>query len=730
MMADKDTLKDDKEGFKLAVEAEKVQRKASLDDIKFARLGEQWLQADIDKRRAEGRPCLTINKLPSFIRQVVNDGRRNRPQIKVAPVGNGSNKETAHILNGLIKNIEVQSGADAVYDTALDNSVTAGVGYMIARVDYTDDDSFDTDIVIERVGNIFSIFGDPNSKSVDSRDWNRAYIVDALTKAQFKQLYPGAEAAKYDLSGADEVTQMWFEDDHVRVAECWTRDEVKARLLRLSDESVMFEQEYLKIKDLLDAQGVQVVGDRPSKTYRVTQRIISGCEILSTNEWRGKYIPIIPVYGDEVNVEGKRYFQSLIRFAKDPQRMFNYWRTASTELVALAPKAPYIGRKGAFNTDIDKWQTANTVSHPFIEFDGEQAPQRQPFSGVPAGALQEALNASDDMKAILGIYDASLGARSNETSGRAIMARQREGDISTYHFIDNLSRGVEHLGRVIVDLIPKVYTVPRIIRCVKPDGGTYQVPINQPVIPGKPNEPGMQPEQFERAQAEIEGLTTIFDLTAGKYDVVVNTGPSFTSQREESAAQIMEFIRVFPQAAPLIGDILAQNFDWQGGEEIAARLKAMLPPQASGMVNPLVQQLQQQLQQQDQMAKQAVATLQGQIQEMGQKWQQEQQKVQSMQVDQTVEIEKVKIDQFKAETDRIKVQNDAQRAQIEAARLQMDAMQVMKPETETVEVEEPEVKTITITAPSGNTYTGTIVEGKVSLSGPNGDYQGTMKEGM
>jgi hypothetical protein len=609
---DKDKLDEDKAAFKLAVDAEAQQRKESLEALKFSRMGEQWPEEVKRQRERDGRPCLTINRHPSFAKQVLNDARQNRPSIMVHPV-DGGDKETANILNGLIRNIQNISRADIVYDTALESAVYGGVGYMVVRNDYTYEDSFDQDILIERVGNPFSIYGDPRSKEADSSDWNSAFIVDTMSKSQFKKRWKGSTAADFS-DEQDELTALWFEGDNVKVAERWWREEVQTKLLKLVGGSIMFEEEFLKSKDLFIARGMTVDGERPTKTYKVGQRIISGTDILEENEWRGKYIPIVPIYGEEVNIEGKRHFHGLFKFAMDPQRMFNFWRTAATETVALAPRIPFIGALGQFNTDANKWDTANTANHAFIEYDpvnGAPPPQRQPNPTVDAGALQEALNAADDMKAILGIYDASLGARSNETSGRAIMARQREGDVSTFNFMDNLNRGIEHLGRIIVDLIPKVYTTERIIRCIKEDGSTYAVPVNQPVIPqqGQDQAPGQPVEQFEAAPEEVPGLTKLFDLTTGKYDVTVSAGPSFTSKREESAEQMMEFIRVFPQAAPLIGDLLAKNLDWPGSEEVAARLKAMLPPQANGQINQAVQQLQQQLQQQGQQAGQQIQQL-------------------------------------------------------------------------------------------------------------------------
>jgi hypothetical protein len=626
---DKDILEQAKDDFKRANDAEAAQRKISEECLRFGILGEQWPDNVKRQREEEGRPCLTINRLPSFLKQVTNDARMNRPAINVKPTGDGANEVTARIHNDLIRNIWTSSQGDVCTDTAMDFAGAGGFGYGIVRVDYTCDDAWDQDIMVERVANPFSIYGDPDSKEPTSIDWNVAFVTDWYSKTKFEAKgwkWKDSRPNSFEIDGRED---LWYDDKRVRVAEYWTRSEVETELVKLSDGKVMHAEEVEKVKDLLAAQGVGVAGTRPGKTYKVKQRIITGQQVLEENDWLGKYIPIVPMYGEEWNIAGKRYFFGLFNRSMDPQRMFNYWRTASTELVALAPKAPFIGAVGAFATDAGKWGTANNKSHPFIEYDpvpGEPPPQRQAFAGVPAGALQEAMNASDDMKSTMGLFDASLGAKSNETSGKAIVARQREGDTSTYNFHDNRNRFVEHMGRIVIDLIPKVYTKERILRCVQEDETTYTVPVNQPVVlkqqleavmSGKPvpqGKPEGPPEYVPAPQDPalsqmLNGITQIFDLTVGKYDVTVSSGPSFTTRREETSEQMMEFIRVFPQAAPLIGDLLAKNLDWPGSEQVAERLKAMLPPQAQGQVAGIVQQLQQQLQQMGQQMQQMDAAL-------------------------------------------------------------------------------------------------------------------------
>lgn len=654
---DKDLLKQAKEDFAKCEEAEQENRQLWLDDIKFARLGEQWPDETKRKREAEGRPCLTINKLPSFIRQVTNDARQNRPSIKCHPVDDDASEEVSEILNGLIRNIEYSSNADVAYDTALDHAVTGGFGYFRISTDYASDDTFEQDILIERVVNPLNIYGDPYSTSADSSDWNVAFVTELLPKAEFERKYPKAATQGFE---ADDHNDQWFTDDRVRIAEYWVREEVPAMVFKLSSGEVVSEESYAKMQDLLEVMQVTVEDRRQAMSHKVTQYIITGAEVLETNAWAGKYIPLIPVYGDELNVEGKRHFISLIRFAKDAQQMFNYWRTSATELVALAPKAPFIGPKGAFNTDAAKWASANTTSHAYIEYDGQTPPQRQGFAGVPAGALQEAMNAADDMKSIMGIFDASLGAKSNETSGRAIMARQREGDVSTFNFVDNLSRAIRHAGRVIVDLIPAVYDQARIVRIIHEDGKNESVKINQEHQAEAPDQEqggGMQGMAEQTEQQEFnQGVIKLYDVTVGRYDVTCEAGPNYTTKREEASNQMLQFVQSFPQSAPLIGDLIAKNLDWPGADDISDRLKAMLPPQVQGR-DPMVQQLQQQMQHMDGQARQALGQLRQQLQ-------QAQQEAQSKQMDYQLKAKELELKQHESQLRSQELQIQAHESQI------------------------------------------------------------------
>lgn len=659
-MAERDDLAEALEQFKRAHDAESENRTLSRDDLRFSLLADQWDPKDQKKRLQDGRPCLTINRLPAFGRQVSNDIRQNRPSIKVRPADSAADVKTANVYNGMIRNIESVSSADVAYDTASHFAIFGGIGYFRIVTDYAHDDTFDLDLLIKRINNPFSVYGDPHSQAADASDWMVAFVTDDMSRAAFRRKYPGAELL--DFKGGDDHTQLWCDEDSVQVAERWVRDEVKREIVKLSSGLVLPADQYEANRAVWDAQQVTVTGTRPVLSYRVRQHIMTGAGIIETNDWPGTLIPICPVYGDEVNIEGKRYFKSLFRDAKDAQRMLNYWRSASTEQVALQTKAPWVGPAG-FADDDPRWETANTESHPYLEYKGMTPPQRQPLAGVPAGALQEAMNASDDLKAITGIYDASLGARSNETSGRAILARQREGDVSTFHFSDNMVRAIRYAGRVLVDVLPKIYTGERMVRVMGEDGREDMVAINNGV----------------------------HDLARGKYDLLVDAGPSYTTRREESATFMTEMVRASPQTAPLMMDKLVKAIDAPDADTLAKRFQAMLPPAIQKMegqqqggdpaeqVTFLSTQLaaaQQQIQQLQQLANPQVA---------------EQKKVEAdtqakraaaaLDQEKTRNAEAAAQRQF--ELDRMKLLNERARLGLDARRQRQESLQAgMQPSTE------------------------------------------------
>lgn len=623
---------------------EATNRRRWQEDVKFARLGEQWPQTIKERRERENRPCLTVNKLGPIIRQVVNDARMNRPAVKVMPQDNNADPDTAEIMTGLIRNIEQASNADVAYDKAIDDSVSGGFGYWRINLEFANSidfdnlenigpEAFEQDIVIERVMNPLSVYADPHSTAADSSDWMECLVIERMSEKAFKKKYPDAKVSGFESSEWSEVENAWKTEKEISVAEYWVREEIETQIVAVQMVDGIDETGQPIIGDVvtlqvdkweqMQAQGVigQAIGNpRAVKSHKVKQFIVTGVEVLEENDWPGTFIPIVPVYGDEVVVGGERFFRSLISDARGPQEQENFWLTAATEMVALAPRAPYVGRKGAF-TD-PNWQHVNEASIPYLEFEGPDQPRREPPPNMPAADIRLALMNSDNIKAATGIYDASMGARSNETSGVAIKARQREGDVSTFHFIDNLSRAIRHTGKILLDLIPKVYSTQRIVRILGEDGKAENVQIN-----GQQQDP------------QTGALIRIHDFKAGRYDVAVSTGPSFTTKREEAATQMIEFIREYPAAAPVIGDLLAKNFDWPGADEIGERLQMLFQQQFGG----------QQQQQPDPAAMAKAQTDAGKLQ----------------------------VEQFKAETDRMEAQASLQN-QLTPQQVQQIVIQTMR----------------------------------------------------
>lgn len=264
MAKDSDIISEAREAFEYASDAESENRATALEDTKFARLGEQWPEEIRKQREREGRPCLTINRLPAFARQVVNDARMNRPQIKVVPVGNGADQVTAQVLGGLVRNIEAQSNADIAYDTAIEAAVYGGFGYFRISTDYAHETSFDLDLKIEPIFNPFTVYGDPKGAGGDSSDWNFAFVTELLRKEDFERQYKGAQASSWEGERDDENAE---DGEQVRVAEYWKRSDETRKILLLkgpSGERVIDARQWDKedTQAIFLAAGYQVAGER------------------------------------------------------------------------------------------------------------------------------------------------------------------------------------------------------------------------------------------------------------------------------------------------------------------------------------------------------------------------------------------------------------------------------------------------------------------------------------
>ena len=583
-------------------------RENELDDLRFYAASPdnqwQWPSNVLSSRGAlqgqtiNARPTLTINKLPEHVHQVTNDQRENHPSAKVIPVDDGADVEVAEILSGIIRHIEYISDADVAYDTACENQVIYGEGYIRLLTEYVSPDSFDQEIKIGRVRNSFSVYMDPLIQDSTGADAKWCFVTEDIPKDEFEKLFPNAApVSSIEAQGVgDETLSNWLQVDTIRIADYYYIDRDPGVLNLYAGNSTSFSG---TPEDRMNRmQFGAPIKSRKSDRQKVKYCKINGYEILEESEWAGKYIPVIRVIGNEFEVEGRLYISGLVRNAKDAQRMYNYWVSQEAEMLALAPKAPFIGYGGQFEGYEEKWKTANTNNWPYLEVnpdvtDGQGGmvplPQRAQPPMASSGLLQAKAGASEDIKSTTGQYNASLGMGSNERSGKAILARQKEGDVGTYHYGDNLARGIRHLARQLVDLIPKIYDTQRIARIIGEDGETKMVKID--------------PEQQAPVQSvqDENGIVMekIYNPGLGTYDVVAVSGPGYATKRQESLEVMSELLQTNPQLWAVAGDLFIKNMDWPGAQEMAERFKKTMDPKllSDSDENPALQAAQMQMQQ-------------------------------------------------------------------------------------------------------------------------------------
>jgi hypothetical protein len=552
-------LREARDRFRLASEAEHRLRKEMLEDLRFT-IGDQWPEEIRKQRDMDRRPCLTINRLPQFIHQVTNEIKQNRPSALVRPVED-NDAEVAEVYQGLIRHIERQSKADRVRSYAATFAAITGRGFYRVRSDYASHDSFDQELYVERIKNQMAVYFDPTAKEPDYSDAGYAFIVDDPTHDQYREMFPGSELSGLtDFESIGDRVPGWATRDTIRIAEYFCVHKKKAKLALLEDGSSII---------LTGAPGedeLPTVRTRDTEIPAVRWTLINGAEILEERDWPGMWIPIIPVLGEELDVDGETHLIGMVRNSRDPQRMYNYWASAETETIALAPRAPYIGATGQFEGHEDRWAMANSRNLAYLEYNPQGVnghplppPVRQVFEPPIQAITQARMQSADDLKSTMGIYDAALGARSNEQSGKAILARQNEADVSNYHFVDALSTAITHEARILIDLIPKIYDRPgRVVRIIGEEDDERTVTLNQPHMD--------------------KGVEKIYDLSTGRYDVSVQVGPSYKTQRQEAAEAMIELTRSMPVIGNAAPDLVVKVLDMPGAKELAERLKRALPP--------------------------------------------------------------------------------------------------------------------------------------------------------
>jgi hypothetical protein len=583
-------LKQARKRFRAAKTDEAKVREEARTDHRFV-CGDQWEQDERDIREKNGRPCLTFNKLPSFVQTLTNEARQNAPAIKFSPVDDGADVETAEVMEGLARHIHYDSDADVAYETALECSASSSFGFVRLVTKYSSDQSFDLDLKIETVVDPFSVYG-VLMPACRRQKCRFAFVIESLTHDDFEARYPGTDIAR---GGFETEETEWVSSDRIQVAEYWRIETHTVEIVQLEDGTVMEAGAV--------PQGAAVRRRRTVQQDKVFSSVICGVEEIegTETEWPDSEIPIVAVLGKSMVAEGRVQINSLIRFARGPNKLINVTKTRIAETLAVAPISPWLAEEGQLEGHEDAWATAHIKPTPFLYYraqnlDGQRtAPPRRQVDEAPILALSSfAAQENDDIKAATSTYDASLGLNPRAQTGIAIQRQQMQSSLSNLHFIDNLKRAHRSLGRMMARLIPFLYDTERQVRILGEDESERVVWVNK---------------QYQDPES---GKVVHYQISAGKYDVRIETGPSYTSKRQESFDLLTQMATAFPDLVKVAGDIIFRNSDAPGASEIADRLKVLLPaelrdkPEGMQQVPP---QVQAQMAQMAQMIDQLTAAL-------------------------------------------------------------------------------------------------------------------------
>lgn len=550
-----DYLKRVRKDYDLDILADDENRTEALEDKKFA-AGEQWDPVVLQHRA--GLPCLVLNTVPQFTAQLVGDWRSNRNGIKVVPSDNGD-VDTADIRSDLIRAIETDSRAVRTYDTAFESAVQCGDGAYQICVEYASDEVFDQVIRIKPIDDVLAVVWDRTSIDPTGRDANHCFVDEPMTRDDFDLVWPDHDPSSLPIKYySDLQTSGWCDDDTVRVTAHWRMLERDRFVVMFKDGFVTFLDKKSSDLGKLQEEHGPVTKSRIAPCRYAQMHIVTGfCILAGPFEYKLSRLPVIRMTGRVVNINGRRVRHGLVRFMKDPVRLRNFWRSVAAEQLGYAPKAQWIAPESAVEGREEEFRQAHLKRDPLLIYndDASAPPERIQPPAIQEALLNESQTNAQDIKDVTGIQDASLGIKSNETSGKAIMARQREGDVASLTYYDNGNAAVLEGGDVINQLISTIYDSTRVIRIVGEDESVKLQSINDPFDPASP------------------------DLSTGKYDVAMTTGPSYTTRRVEAADAMMQAIQVWPQLISVAGDLIASAQDWPGSQELAKRLQKTIPPQ-------------------------------------------------------------------------------------------------------------------------------------------------------
>ena len=607
---DDDILQEAKKRFQACEDWEADFRKHFVEDLKFANAdpenGWQWDQVLQQNRADKRKPCLTINKTRQHNLQIINDAKQNKPGVNIRPVGDGATYEAAQVFEGVVRHIEYQSNAEQAYDTATTFQVEGGIGYWRVITDYVSTDTFDQEIYIRRIKNPDTVYLDPDISEADGSDARFGFIFEDLSRDRFEAEYPDFKGdADLDVIGKGD---SWSSKDSVRIAEYYRREQKADKLVAFVDP--MTQQQVIVRKSMMDDTQkamYELVKDQPSTNERsvLTDEVqwfkIAGNKIIDKRVWPGKYVPIVRVIGEETVIEGKMDRKGHTRALKDAQRMYNYWTSEGTAQVALQTQTPYIAAVEATEGLETYWEKSNLDDAAYLPYnayaeDGTRSippPQRTQPPQMASAYIDGMRICENQLMMASGQYQSQFGQNENATSGKAINERQRQGDNATYHYIDNLAIGIKYTGKILIDLIPKIYDTPRVIRILAKDGteGAVQIDPNAQRAHQPTQDPNQEPDENQLVSA-------IFNPNVGRYEIESDTGPGYATRRQEAFNAMTQIAAQDKGFLEKAGDLYWKAADFPMADELAERYANTIPASVKGKgPPPEVQQLQGQLQQ-------------------------------------------------------------------------------------------------------------------------------------
>lgn len=578
------------ERYKYAIDEDLEDRERYDEDIRFGLDidGYQWDKQvrDVREKDTPARPCITVNKLTEKIDMVEGEFRQLQPETKVRAVDSNADPKIADILAGIIKHIKYDSNARSAYNSSHVSVLYGGRGAW--RFDIVDDeyDPFIRNIRVNRIPNVLSVAFEPDTKNLDKSDANYVFVTEMLAEKEFKTQYPEVNLNSWP---ADSSWDGWKTKDGYRVAEYWWKDKIQKTYLRVDrlidglPTTITIEEKDIKKDD-------KKIEEKKADSVQVKWcKMIAGQILDGPYDWPTKELPIFMQVGKEVNIGGKPYTRGMVRFSKSPQQLYNYWVTCSTETVALAPKSPYMLTSEMLGPHKEQWDQAHLKNYYYILYESDPnqpgaTPRREPPPQLSTAIAGEIARHEHDIMSTMGIYREHVGEEKGDKSGKAILALQKQGNIGTYAYTDNFQIILTYSDRALINLIPHVYDTERIIRIIGEDGKEVAVPIN--ARPGAPH-----------ITATLEGLEDKYkatpreniseylnDLRVGTYDVVVTVGPSYTTQRQEASAMLMELVKIMPPAMAVnIIDIVVEVLDLPHAQKLMGRIKKMIPPDIRGL---------------------------------------------------------------------------------------------------------------------------------------------------